>query len=246
MSDLLQSYPRQRPPLGPEYQAVFLEEYRANREGTGAILAMVKNLESWMHRRVASMSGGRCLELGAGTLNHVPYEPKAEEYDVVEPMTALLDGSAFRSRVRDAYLSVADVPAERRYDRVLSIAALEHMVDLPHDVAQATRRLEPEGVFQAAIPSEGGFLWGFSWRTTTGVGYWLRHRLNYAAVMRHEHINTAPEILSVVRYFYGDVRLRRFPTPIHHLSFYTYIEARVPRYERVETYFRDREAGAAS
>jgi len=50
-------------------------------------------------------------------------------------------------------------------------------------------------------------------------------RLDYKVLMRHEHINTALEITGIVRYFFRQVRIKRFPLPMHHLSFYNYLEA---------------------
>jgi hypothetical protein len=50
--------------------------------------------------------------------------------------------------------------------------------------------------------------------------------------MRHEHVNTASEIMAVVRYLFRDVHVSRFPLPWHHASFYAYIEARNPSLER--------------
>ena len=45
-----------------------------------------------MHRQVAaSTAGQRVLELGAGTLNHRPYEADSLTYDIVEPFAALYE-----------------------------------------------------------------------------------------------------------------------------------------------------------
>jgi len=70
-------------------------------------------------------------------------------------------------------------------------------------------------------------LW-LGWRCSTGLSYYLRTGLDYGKLMRHEHINTAPEILAIVRHVFSSVVVRRFPLPHHHLSFYTYLEARSP------------------
>src|SRR5437899_2080518 len=73
--DLLASFPRKREPLTPAHQACYLEEYRANRSGQGVLFSILAALESWMHRKVAPHArGSSLLELGAGTLNHVPFE----------------------------------------------------------------------------------------------------------------------------------------------------------------------------
>jgi hypothetical protein len=229
---LLRSYPRQRPPLTPAHERVYTEQYRLNREGARPVERLAQRLESWMHRQVASVKGGPILELGAGTLNHRCYEDARVEYDAVEPFHELFKGRAEAQRVRAFYDSVLDVPAEQRYRRVISIAVLEHMTDLPRDVAHAALRLEQDGVFQAAIPSEGGLAWWLGWRFSTGLSYYLRTRLDYGVVMRHEHVNRAPEILALVAFLFDDIALQRFPLPGHHFSFYTYIEARRPHRDR--------------
>ena len=95
-------------------------------------------------------------------------------------------------------------------------------------MALAALKLKSGGVMQAGIPSQGGFLWWLGWRCTTGISYWLRTRLDYGQIMRHEHVNTAPEILAVVGHIFSDVRVRRFPLPFHMLSLYAYLEAREP------------------
>ena len=65
-----------------------------------------------------------------------------------------------------------------------------------------------------------------AWRGVTGPAYRLRTGLDYGTLMRHEHVNTAPEILALVRHFFGDVSVSRFPAPMHRFSFYTYVEGR--------------------
>jgi SAM-dependent methyltransferase len=230
---LLASYPRIRPPLTPGHESRYVEEYRQNRSGKGGLFATVAFLESWMHRTVANGTpGSRILELGAGTLNHVKYEPPVDVYDVVEPFRALWDDSPYRTRVTTFYGDLGEIPDDHLYDRILSIAVLEHLTDLPRIVARCGRLLAKDGQFQAGIPTEGGILWGLAWRTTTGFAYRLRTGLSYATVMHHEHVNTAGEILAITRYFFTEVRVRRFPVPFKHLSFYSVIEASRPRLTR--------------
>jgi hypothetical protein len=50
--------------------------------------------------------------------------------------------------------------------------------------------------------------------------------------MRHEHVNSAAEILQLMGYFFARVEVSRFPTPWHHLSFYTVASASEPRLDR--------------
>ena len=229
MDALLDSYPRVRPPLPDAYARVYEQQYRINREGASPVDGAAQRLERWMHRRVAARTGGPILELGAGTLNHLRFEDGMTPYDIVEPFTELFAGKPELARVREQYDSVQRIPLDRRYRRIVSIAVLEHLTELPSDIAHSALLLEEDGVFQAGIPSEGGLLWWAAWRLSTGLGYYLRTKLDYGVVMRHEHVNSAREIEAVVRTFFADVTIRRFPTPFHHLSFYGYIEAGRPR-----------------
>lgn len=232
LAALLGTYPRPRPPLTPAHEAIFARQYRINREGAGGVEGLAQRLERWMHAQVAQLRGGPILELGAGTLNHLHHEPPGEAYDVVEPFRELFSERPEATRVRSFFDDVADIPPDRNYRRIISIAVLEHLTDLPRDVARASLHLQPQGVFQAGIPSEGGLLWWIGWRFSTGISYRLRTGLDYGVVMRHEHVNRAPEILAIVRHLFGNVAIRRFPFPGHHTSFYTYVEARIPDYDR--------------
>jgi SAM-dependent methyltransferase len=225
---LLQSYPRQRPPLTPAHQRIYAEQYRLNREGSRLVESLAQRLEVWMHHRVASLQGGPILELGAGTLNHRRFEPENVDYDIVEPFRELYEGRPEMSGVRNIYDRLRDIRRDQHYQRIISIAVLEHMTALPEEVAEAALRLAPDGVFQAGIPSEGGMLWWIGWRFSTGISYYLRTRLDYGVVMRHEHVNAARDILAVIRHLFRNVQLKRFPFPGDHFSFYTYIEARRP------------------
>ena len=58
--------------------------------------------------------------------------------------------------------------------------------------------------------------------------------------MRHEHVNTAGEILALIEYFYEDREVRRFPLPFTHLSFYTAVIARRPRIDRCRAVLAER------
>jgi hypothetical protein len=228
---LLASYPRTRPPLPPVNAHIYAQEYKINRGASShPLYRITASLESWMHRQVASGSPGqRVLELGAGTLNHRRYEPHDLEYDIVEPFAALYQGMPELASIHNIYPSIHDAPSHPGYDRIFSVAVLEHLENLPDIVAASAARLSEGGAFQAGIPAEGGFAWGLAWRCTTGISYRLRTGLPYAPVMRHEHVSNAAEIVAVVRHFFHDVRLRWFPLPVWHLAFYGYIEARNPK-----------------
>lgn len=235
IEDLINSYPRIRPPLTVEHARIYEEQYRLNRDGGQPIESLAQRLELWMHRQVAGRQDGAILELGAGTLNHVRHERRDVAYDVVEPFHLLYEGRSEIAAVRDFFDTVNTIPCDRRYSRIISIAVLEHMEDLPRDIARAAMHLNEGGVFQAGIPSEGGLLWWLGWRFSTGISYYLRTKLDYGVVMRHEHLNSAPEIIAVIRHMFSRVQVRRFPLPWHQTSFYAYIEASDPIRERCDS-----------
>lgn len=226
---LLSRFPKTRAPLPPAFQAIYAEQYKSNRSGETAAASLAQRLEGWMHLQVArdADAGKATLELGAGTLNQLPYEPASAAYDVVEPFAALFEDSPHRHRVRDVFADIAEAPLERRYDRVTSVAAMEHVCDLPFLMARAARLLAPRGVFRAGIPAEGGLLWRLGWMATTGLEFRLRHGLDYGVIMRHEHVNTAAEIEALARLLYAQVRIRSFGLG-RQLSLYRFVEARAP------------------
>jgi hypothetical protein len=227
---LFPQFPKTRPALPPEYLQVYEEQYKRNRQGKSAASAIAQRMEAWMHSRVAAgvRPGATTLEVGAGTLNHLPYEPSSDPYDIVEPAEFLYRGSPLLARVRNIYRDVRDIPPVVRYARIISIATFEHVCDLPEVVARCGLLLQPEGHLQVAIPSEGTPLWNLGWRFTTGLEFRLRHRLDYGVLVRHEHVNTAREIEQVLRGFFSSVR-RRVLGVSRWLSLYQYYDCSSPK-----------------
>ena len=237
----LTAFPKVRPLLPEQYARIYQSEYKANRSGVGLMSWLSQKAESWMHRAVLNSGkryagrSSRSLELGAGTLNHLRYETP-DPLDVVEPAHFLLQESPLRSNVNAFYDDIGEIDPGMRYDRIYSIAGLEHIADLPALVARSALLLADGGIFQAAIPSEGKFLWWLGWRATTGLSYFLRNRLDYGVVMRHEHVNDCDEIVAVISEFFLSVTTKRYPTPLAHCSLYQYVEARRPNVVRAREY----------
>ena len=230
---ILTSYPRIRPPLTFEHEKVYIQEYKKNREGTRKVDNLAQELETWMHHQIIKQKSKNLLEIGAGTLNHIKHENPNTIYDIVEPFAELYQNSPRLDQIRDIYCSLREIPQDKKYSRIISIATLEHMTNLPLEVALSATHMSDNSIFQAGIPSEGGFLWWLGWRCTTGISYWLRNRLDYGVLMRHEHVNKANEIIEIVKYFFANVKIKRFPLPFHVLSLYTYLEATKPHMDRV-------------
>jgi len=235
ISTLLDRFPKSRPDLPDAYRAIYAEHYRSNREGLSLASSMAQKMESWMHRRVAQdvaagAIGHKTLEVGAGTLNHLSYEPPSPTYDVVEEKTDLCLHSPHRGRVRNVYRSLDDIQGVR-YDRIVSIAAFEHFCNLPAVVAKCGLLLAPGGQLRIAIPSEGTILWKLGWMMTTGVEFRSRYGLDYGVLLRHEHVNAADEIRAILQLFFKQTRSRVLG--IHpSLSIYQFFECRGPILDR--------------
>ena len=211
-------FPKNRPELPDAYRRIYLDHYRQNRDGEYRTTALSQRLEAWMHRRVAAdvrprSAGAKAgvsglsratLEIGAGTLNHLPYEPDTAPYDVVEPFAELYADSPRLGRVRSVHADVADIDPSVRYDRIVTIAAFEHIVDLPPVVARAALLLHDDGALRVAIPNEGTILWALGTRVT-GMEFRRRYGLDYQVLMRYEHVNTADEIEAVLRSCFDSV-----------------------------------------
>lgn len=229
---MLAGFPKTRPELPPKLQAIYARQYIENRAGATPAASMSQRLERWMHHQVAAdvkADGPRStLELGAGTLNQLAFEPPSDAYDIVEPFEALFRDSPHRGRVRDVYADTLEVPADRSYERITTVAALEHICDLPLVLARAARRLSHGGTLRAAIPSEGGFLWTLGWQLTTGLEFRMRHDLDYGLMMAHEHVNNAREIETLMRALFEEVEVRSFGLG-RQLSLYRFIAAKRPR-----------------
>ena len=233
LAALLVRFPKTRPALPPKLAAIYTQQYLENRGGETPAASLAQRLESWLHHQVAAdvkdaATSGATLELGAGTLNQLAYEPAGAVYDIVEPFQELYSDSPLKGAVRATYADIGDVPAGQVYARITSVASLEHICDLPLVLARAARLLAPGGAFRAAIPSEGGFLWTLGWMATTGLEFRLRHGLDYGQLMAHEHVNDAREIETLVRALFEEVEVKTFGLG-RQLSLYRFLAARRPR-----------------
>ena len=236
---IFRQFPKYRQPLPEEYLSIYDREYVANRTAGGLGNNIARALESWMHKKVATSAVSQSeviLELGAGSLNHLSWEGGYASYDVVEPFQKLLDTSSNLGLVRHTYSQLSEIPYEAQYDRIISVAVLEHLLDLPTEIARSGLCLRENGRFCAGVPSEGGWLWKMAWKYGTGPGFTKRTGLDYEKLMRHEHVNTVDEIEECVRYFFDEVTRERFPLPAKSFSLYSFFIATRPNRKRCESF----------
>ena len=231
---IINRFPKKRPTLSKEIKDIYDKQYEENRNGRSAASSLAQKLETWMHKKVSKARHTEhlkfcdTLEIGAGTLNQLPFENQNGNYDFIEPMEFLYLGSPNIEKTRNAYSDISDITASIKYHRIISVAVLEHIEDLPNLIIKCIEHMTDGGVFACGIPSEGGFLWGAAWRLSTGLEFRLRTGLNYSELMRYEHLNDADEIEHLLRYYFRDVELCRFGFG-KHFSLYTYIECRNPK-----------------
>jgi hypothetical protein len=243
---MFDSFPKIRPPLPREIEDIYSAHYKSNREGQTTASSLAQRMESWLHRQVANDvspqdSAKVTLELGAGTLNQLQYEPTVQAYDIVEPFTNLYKNSPLLGRVRNIYSDISEVPSSCRYDRITSVATLEHVCNLPEVIARSGLLLAENGVLRASVPSEGTFLWTLGWKLTTGLEFKLRHGLDYGLLMKHEHVNTAREIEEVLEYFFKKIECKVFGLS-KSISLYRYYECRSPRIDRCREFSKTPDA----
>ena len=82
---ILKRFPKARPPLSARIQAIYAEHYKSNRSGATPAASLAQRMERWLHHSVAADCHRRgvdteTLELGAGTLNQIPYEEPVGKY----------------------------------------------------------------------------------------------------------------------------------------------------------------------
>lgn len=209
MTKLFANFPKTRIDLPDRYKEIYSEHYKINREGKTPATSLSMLMEAWMHHKIAEdvhkTKTKTTLEIGAGTLNHLGYENSAQ-YDIVEPFRELYISSPYISRINNVYADINHIEETKRYDRIISIATFEHILNLPEVVYKSCKLLEKDGVLRVAIPNEGKFIWKLGWKLTTGIEYKLKYRLDYGLLMKYEHVNTADEIEEILKFFYEDVK----------------------------------------
>lgn len=182
-----------------------------------------------MHKKVAQDLHGKqdkaTLEIGAGTLNQLNFEDTCP-YDIVEPFEELYTDSSKLSRVSRIYSDITDVEISERYDRITSIAVFEHVENLPEMVARTCILLKEGGCLRVSIPNEGTILWKLGWKLS-GLEFRRKYGLDYAVLMRYEHVNTADEIEEVLAYFYRSLS-SSFLGLNRKFAFYRFYECRMP------------------
>lgn len=242
MEALLSKYPKRRVALPDAYRKVCDQYYQENREGSNAAGFISSRLEKWMHKKVASVTtfhkSDDILEIGAGTLNHVQYESNYKTYDIVEPFEKFYERSPYLTKINRIYNDVAEIGGENKYSKIISVAVLEHVLNLPELIARSALLLSADGVFCFGIPSEGTIGWKLGYTLSSGIYFRIKYGLKYSNFMNYEHVNTAKEIEMLIRYFFNTVEKRVFGFS-NQISFYQYFFCQSPDITRCMSYLSE-------
>jgi hypothetical protein len=242
---VLEKFPKKRIPLPQAYQQIYMDHYFINRKGGSAATSLAMKMEKWLHKKVAQDVKGnsrdiKTLEIGAGYLNQLVFEPNIISYDIVEPCEDFYNKSPFLPRVRKIYNDISEVTES--YSRITSIATFEHIVNLPEVIAKAALLLEKNGTLRIAIPNEGTLLWKMGTKLTN-LDFKKRYKLDYNVLMNYEHVNTANEIECLLKYFFRKSSVKVFGIN-RRLAFYRFIVCSDPIIDKAKAYLKNRNAKA--
>jgi len=241
-SNILGKFPKVRIDLPEAYQKIYNQHYLSNREGQYKTTSLSSKLERWMHKKVAKDVIGTngdfaTLEIGAGTLNQLQYEPLQAAYDIVEPFNELFENSPRLKGVRTVYKDISDIKGIK-YDRITTIATFEHIMDLPFVVAKAAELLKENGHLRVAIPNEGTFMWKLGTRVT-GFEFKKKYGLDYQVLMRYEHVNTAADIEAVLKHFFEKTKCSVYGIS-KGIAFYRFYDCSLPNLENLKNYLNQK------
>ncbi len=238
---LFPKFPKVRSILPPAYQEIYKLHYKRNREGDTSATSISKQMELWLHKKVAadvknSKEDLTTLEIGAGTLNQLIHEPNIKTYDIIEPFRELFKGVKEIDRIRKIYDDISEIPLDKKYKRITSVATFEHILNLPEVVAKSILHMDNEACMRTSIPNEGTIMWKLG-TMVTGFEFKKMYGLEYDVLMQHEHVNTADEIESVLDYFF-DSNIASSYGINKSFSFYRFIESKNPNKEKAEQYLQ--------
>jgi len=236
---LFPEFPKARSILPPAYKEIYKLHYKRNRDGDTSATSISKQMELWLHKKVAedvlnTSKDLSTLEIGAGTLNQLIHEPNVKNYDIIEPFKELFKGAKELYRINTIYDDISEIPLNKKYGRITSVATFEHILNLPEVVAKAILHMKPGSCMRTSIPNEGTIMWKLGTKIT-GYEFEKMYGLEYDVLMQHEHVNTAKEIESILDYFFDSNDAYSFGLN-KNFSFYRFIESKEPDYAKAKQF----------
>ncbi len=229
--DLIKKYPKKRGKLPEPLKKIFDSFYLSNRENL-----FLQLIRRWLHSVMSDRKEGLItLEIGAGTLNHLKYE-KIKKYDIIEPKKFLYSNSSNLKLINKSFDNINQCK-NNYYDRIISIAVLEHITDLPKYLYESSKKIKEDGYQQHSIPCEGYPTWNLTWYMISGISFRIKFGYSFKYIQDHEHVNNFDEILTLIKFFYKNVSIKfSYPFYNKYLSLYSNIKFSNPNEENIKKY----------
>jgi phosphatidylethanolamine/phosphatidyl-N-methylethanolamine N-methyltransferase len=157
----------------------------------------------------------RVLEVGSGGGQHFGYvRHRFDDYLMTDASDAMLEIARAAHAAPGVSFQKADaakLPFEdARFDRLIAAHVLEHM-ERPHEVLREWARvLKPGATLSIVLPSDPGFAWRLGRRFGPRRNA-ERAGIAYDYWMAREHINPINGLVSLIDYYFDDVRAQWWP-----------------------------------
>ena len=164
----------------------------------------------------------KTLELGAGIGTHLKYENlKNQEYYCIELRSNMI--SEIRKLNKNVKIIKGDIQKKINFknnffDRINVIHVLEHLPKLPDCINEVFRILKPNGIFQVVLPCDPGFLYSLARTLSAKKIFENKFKENYDWFIKREHINSAEEIICLLKEKFQIIEEKYFPTYIKFIN----------------------------
>lgn len=232
--EVIDKYPKKRPPLPKGIKKIFNKHYLNNRQNLLSQLS-----EIWLHSSMDDRkSKKKTLEIGAGTLNHLPYEDNNKIYDIIEPKKFLIDSSKYKKKINKSFSNLRGCK-KNYYDRIISCAVLEHLTNLPKFLYESSFKINKKGYQQHSVPCEGYPFWNISWFLFNALIFRIKYGFDFKYIAKHEHVNNLDEIIILIKFFYKKVKIKySYPFFNKYFSFYANIKFSNPNKKNINKYLK--------
>jgi len=160
-------------------------------------------------------AGTRTLEIGAGIGAHLAFEDlEAQDYYVLElreEFCRRLEQLLPAGHVMRGSIEERQPLPDGSFDRIIAIHVLEHLRDLPRAIAEVSRLLRPNGMFDVVLPTEGGLAYEIARKISAERLFRQRFGSDYTPIIRSEHVNTFAEVRSLLTAAFTIESSRYFP-----------------------------------
>jgi SAM-dependent methyltransferase len=209
-------WPKVPPALSPEQEAAREDFMLAWHNLLPAKYGIV---ERFNHGALSKLPPGknhwRTLEIGAGIGGHLPFEDLThQEYHCLELRDEFCQ--ELKKRPNVAGIHAADIQTRTdfetaSFDRVVAIHVLEHLRNLPPAVAEISRILADDGIFDVVLPCEGGLAYYIARHISAKPFFERRFKMSYDPIIANEHVNTLDEVLETLAPHFVATSTSRFP-----------------------------------